>query len=210
MSTPVDFATWPRREHYNFFKDMSWPFFSLTFPVDVTRLRAWAKVQGVSFYYSMVWAVTKAMERTPAFLYKDRGEAGIVKHSTLVPSFTDLTPGSELFHITTVDAGDDMADFARRARAISRAQTEFINEGGWEPDSLVYFTCLPWFPISALTNERHVDPADSIPRMAWGKWREGPDGSLLLDISLEANHRLMDGVNVGQFHAALTAILEGL
>lgn len=210
MSTPVDFSTWPRRAHYNFFKDMSWPFYALTFPVEVTGLRAWAKERELSFYYSMVWAVTRAMENTPSFLYKDRGAEGIVKHGALVPSFTDLTPGSELFHITTVDLGEDMADFARRARALSRAQAEFLNDGPWEPDSLVYFTCLPWFPISALTNERDADPADSIPRVSWGKWREGPGGSLLLDLSLELNHRLLDGADVGKFHAALTAILNAL
>ena len=36
MAEKVDFALWPRREIYEFFAPMSDPFYSLTFPLDVT------------------------------------------------------------------------------------------------------------------------------------------------------------------------------
>ena len=123
----VEKESWPRREVYEFFAGMSHPFYALTFPVDVTPLRAWCKERGLSFYAAMVYGVTKAMERVDAFLYKDRGEQ-IVKVDRLVPSFTDLHPGSEQFHIVTLEAGDNLADFCRRARAKSAAQTVFISE----------------------------------------------------------------------------------
>ena len=87
--------------------------------------------------------------RVDAFHYKDR-DGVIVRHDTLVPSFTDLKPGSELFQIVTVEAGEDPADFCRRAKAQAAAQTEFITSGPWDGDQLVYFTCLPWFPLTAL------------------------------------------------------------
>lgn len=56
------------------------------------------------FYPAMVFGVTKAMEAVDAFHYKDR-DGVIVRHDTLVPSFTDLKPGSELLQIVTVEAG---------------------------------------------------------------------------------------------------------
>ena len=37
----VEKESWPRREVYEFFAGMSHPFYALTFPVDVTPLRAW-------------------------------------------------------------------------------------------------------------------------------------------------------------------------
>ena len=205
----VEKESWPRREVYEFFAGMSHPFYALTFPVDVTPLRAWCKEQGLSFYAAMVYGATKAMERVDAFLYKDRGEQ-IVKVDRLVPSFTDLHPGSEQFHIVTLEAGDDLADFCRRARAKSAAQTVFISESGpWAPDELVYFSCLPWFPLTAATNERDADPSDSIPRVTWGRWEER-DGRTLLSLSLELNHRLLDGAHVGRFYAELNAWLQTL
>ncbi len=205
----VEKESWPRREVYEFFAGMSHPFYALTFPVDVTPLRAWCKEQGLSFYAAMVYGATKAMERVDAFLYKDRG-GQIVKVDRLVPSFTDLHPGSEQFHIVTLEAGDDLADFCRRARAKSAAQTVFIPESGpWAPDELVYFSCLPWFPLTAATNERDADPSDSIPRVTWGRWEER-DGRTLLSLSLELNHRLLDGAHVGRFYAELNAWLQTL
>ena len=96
--TIIDKETWPRRAHYDFFAPMSDPFYTLTFPVDVTPLRAWCKGRSLPFYPAMVFAVTKAMEAVDAFHYKDR-DGVIVRHDTLVPSFTDLKPGSELFQI---------------------------------------------------------------------------------------------------------------
>ena len=169
--TIIDKETWPRRAHYDFFTPMSDPFYTLTFPVDVTPLRAWCRANAMPFYPAMVFGVTKAMEAVDAFHYKDR-DGVIVRHDTLVPSFTDLKPGSELFQIVTVEAGEDAADFCRRAKAQAAAQTEFITSGPWDGDQLVYFTCLPWFPLTALKNEKDVNPSDSVPRAAWGRWEE--------------------------------------
>ena len=206
--TIIDKNTWSRRGIYDFFAPMSDPFYTLTFPVDVTPLRAWCKAGGLPFYPAMVFAVTRAMEHTEAFLYKDRGGT-IVRHDTLVPSFTDLRPGSDQFHIVTLEAGEDPADFCRRAKAASAAQREFITAGPWPEDQLVYFTCLPWFPVTALKNERNLDPADSVPRAAWGRWEEKGDRTELL-LSLELNHRLLDGAHVGQFYQALKEWMEQL
>lgn len=205
----IDYASWPRRETYEFFKPMAWPFWSVTFPVEVTGLRRWARENGASFYRAMVFAVTKSMEEVDAFLYKDRGGA-IVKHDRLVPSFTDLRPGTENFYIVTAEAGEDMAGFCRRAGEIGRAQTDFMTRGPWEPDQLIYFTCLPWFPLTSLTNERHPDPADSVPRVSWGRYVEEAGGRTTLSLSLELNHRLLDGVHAGRLYEALAARLERL
>lgn len=206
--TIIDKETWPRREHYDFFAPMSDPFYTLTFPVDVTALRAWCRASRQPFYPAMVYAVTKAMEEVDAFHYKDR-DGVIVRHDTLVPSFTDLKPGSELFHIVTLEAGEDPADFCRQAKEQSAEQTAFITDGPWDADQLVYFTCLPWFPVTALKNEKDLNPSDSVPRAAWGRWEEQGDRTSLL-VSLELNHRLLDGVHVGKFFDALNEWMKQL
>lgn len=204
----IDRNTWPREEHYQFFAPMSYPFYSLTFPVDVTALRRYVKENGLPFYAAMVFLVTKAMEDVEEFRLRDR-EGVIVRHEQLLPSFTALKPGSQLFQIITLETGDDLVDFCARAKARVTAQQEFITAGEWDTDQLVYFSCLPWFPLYSVTNERDIDPSDTIPRVTWGKWEEKA-GSIMLNLSLELNHRLLDGYHVGQFYAALNARLEYL
>ena len=147
-------------------------------------------------------------EDVDAFLYRDRNGV-IVGHDRLIHSFTGLKSGSVLFHIVTLEAGEDLTDFCRRAKARSETQTEFITAGPWDPDQEIYFSCVPWFPITALTNERDVDPSDSIPRVTWGRWEER-EGRTWLNLSLELNHRLLDGYHVGQFYQARNARLAAL
>lgn len=203
----IDRATWPREGHYRFFAAMSNPIFALTFPVDVTGLRRYTKANGLSFYTALVFLVTKAMEDVEAFRLRDR-DGVIVRHDRLIPSFTDLKPGGELFHIVTLEAGEDLPDFCRRAREQSAAQTHLADDEKWG-DELIYFTCLPWFPLTGAVNERNADPCDAIPRVAWGRWEEH-GGRTLLSVSLEANHRLVDGVHVGKFYEALNKRLAEL
>lgn len=208
MTTVIDQRRWPRKAHYDFFAPMSDPFYTLTFPVDVTPLRRYVRARGLSFYYAMVYAVTRAMDGVEAFRYRIRGEE-IVLHDRLVPSFTDLRPGEDLFYIVTLEAGDDLEEFCRRARALSRAQTAFIDSGRWAVDEQIFFTCLPWFPVTALTNEKDLDPEDSVPRVSWGKYQER-DGRVELLVSVELNHRLVDGVHVGKFYEALGRLMREL
>ena len=204
----IDLAVWPRAELFRFFSAVSQPFYSVTFRVDVTNLHAYARAHGVSFYYALGYLVTDAVNAVENFRYTIRsGEVWLLDER--VPSFTDLKPGSELFQIVTVEAGEDAADFCRRAQAQAAAQTEFITSGPWDGDQLVYFTCLPWFPLTALKNEKDVNPSDSVPRAAWGRWEEEGSRTRLL-LSLELNHRLLDGVHVGRFYEALNRWMEGL
>lgn len=205
----VDFETWPHRQKYEFFKSQSWPFWSVSFPVDVTGLHRWSGERGVSFYYALTFLVTRAMNGIDAFLYKER-EGRIIRHDHLVPSFADLKPGGEDFYYVTLEAGEDMEDFCRRARETSMAQREFVSSGPWEEDQCIYVSCLPWIPYTALSNDRDGDPTDSIPRVTWGKYVPDGRGREVLTMTLNLNHRLLDGIHGGRFYERLTALLEEL
>ena len=63
--------------------------------------------------------------------------------------------------------------------------------------------------LTALTNERDADPDDAAPRIAWGRYAER-DGRLMLGLSLEVNHRLIDGVHIGRFAQALERRIAAL
>ena len=49
MKTTIDLATWPRREHFEFFKQYDMPFFGVTAQLDCTRLYDKAKKEGFPF-----------------------------------------------------------------------------------------------------------------------------------------------------------------
>lgn len=203
----VDLDAWPRRELFAFFSPLSNPFYSLCFRLDVTRLRAYTRARGLSFYYALVYLSTRAMERVEAFSYGMEAGA-VVRYEKRRPSFTDLRPGEERFHIVTMPCEGSLEDFCREAKAKSESQRFFIDDAA-EGQDMIFFSCLPWLDITALTNERNMDPDDAVPRLAWGKYTE-ENGRLKLGYSVEVNHRFIDGVHIGQFAQALEALIGAL
>ena len=207
MMTPIDMSSCPRKEVFDFFSPMSQPFFSVTFRQDVTNLYRFVKENGISFYYALTYLCTQAINQVEAFCYllKD-GQLYLSEGRS--PSFTDLHPGSDQFHIVTMSCGSDIISFCRAAKEQSAAQSVFIDISS-EADDLIYISCLPWVELTALTNERDFDRDDSIPRLAWGKYAE-ENGRKVLHISIELNHRFTDGIHVGKFHQRLTELIEAL
>ena len=142
----------------------------------------------LSFYHSLVYLCTRAVNEVEAFRYALRGE-DLVLFDRRNPSFTDLKPGAEQFHIVTLPMEENIQTFCAAAKAKSAAQTSFLDQE--DSLDLIYFTCLPWVELTALTNERDFDPGDAVPRIAWGKYaREGE--RKVLHISLELNHRFVE------------------
>ena len=167
----IDLQTWARRNVYGLFSDCDWPFYQVSFPLDVTNLRAYTKKEGLSFYFTLSWLLTKGMEQQEAFLIRIR-EGRLFVLDELMPSCTVLRPGEEAFRIISLPAGENPADFCRRAGALAQTQTALYDEKTEGRDDLIYFSCLPWLPVLSLTNERHVDPDDCIPRVGWGKYQD--------------------------------------
>ena len=170
------------------------------------RLYQFAKENRLSFYHSLVYLCTRAVNGVEAFRYALRGE-DLVLFDQRIPSFTDLKPGAEQFHIVTLPMEEDIRAFCAAARAKSAAQTTFLDQE--DSLDLIYFTCLPWVELTALTNERAFDPDDAVPRIAWGKYAQEGERKVL-HISLELNHRFVDGLHVGRFHEGLAALIEAL
>ena len=207
MIRDIDMSTWPRREIYDFFSPISNPFYSVTFALDVTNLYRYVKERELSFYYALVYLCTQAVNRVEAFLYTiEDGKVRI--YDKRQPSFTDLEKGSELFRMVFVPCEGSLDEFCRAAKAKSESQHFFFDPTA-ETNDLIYFSCLPWMDVTGLTNERNLDPDDAIPRIAWGKYID-VNGRKQLHISLEINHRLIDGVHLGRFNEELCRLIEAL
>lgn len=205
---PVDPDTWQRRELFEFFSRVSDPFYSVTFRLDVTKLYSYVKARGLSFYYGLVFLATRALNSVGAFRIAIEDGAPVLLDER-IPSFTDMKKDGENFYIVTMpSAGEDIDRFCRAAAEKSQSQQGFI-DSSCETGELIYFSCLPWLDITGLTNERDFDRDDSIPRVAWGKYTE-ENGRKVLGMSVEVNHRLVDGMHIGRFAGELERLIAEL
>ncbi len=204
----IDYDSWPRKELFEFFSNVSQPFYSVTFNVDITKLYSYTHSRGLSFYYALSYLVTKAVNSVDNFLYAiEDGE--IVKFDELLCSFTDMRKGTDSFYIVTMPSfHGSIDDFCAAAKEKSENQKEFINMDS-EGKDLIFISCLPWIELTGLTNERNFDRDDNIPRISWGKYHE-EQGRKVLGMSLELNHRFCDGVHIGKFAAELERLINEL
>ena len=204
-------SVWERREAYEYFSAFSNPFYMVTFRQDVTGLYRYTKSRGLSFYASMIWACTEVLNGIPAFRTAMHDGAPVLLDRR-DPSFTDMKPGSDQFYIVTMDHMPEIDTFCREASRLSAQQDCFIDPSK-ETDALIYYSCLPWIDLTGLTNERDFSAPgaldDSIPRVAWGRYTE-ENGRMMLGMSVEVNHRFIDGVQIGQFAQALSEQISAL
>ena len=203
----VDLSAWPRREIFEFFSGISCPYYSVSFRLDVTALRRYTRERGLSFYHSLIWLCTRALARVEAFSYA-LSEGQVVKLSRRRPSFTHLKPGSESFQIVTPPWEERLEDFCAAAKEQAEKQDFFIDPSQ-EGIDMIFFSCLPWVDLTALTNEHDAGTDDAIPRISWGKYAE-ENGRLMLGLSIEVNHRFIDGVHIGRFAQELERLIGEL
>ena len=198
----VDRPHWERAELFEFFSAVSHPFYSVTFRVDVTNLYRYVKERHLSFYYAMGYLVTDAVNSVKNFRYAIRdGEVWLLDER--IPSLTDLIPGSEQLLFVTLPKVVCIAEFC------ASSQTRCLLDQDEENDNLIYISCTPWFDLTGCTNERDFDRDDNIPRITWGRYGE-ENGRKKLGMSVEVNHRFIDGLHLGKFYEKLQAAIDAL
>lgn len=202
--TYLNLQQWPRRAHYELYRTLAQPHFSLCVPVEITALVPFTKVQGIPLFTALVYAMTRAANEIPEFRYRLR-PAGVVEHAVVHPSFTVLSE-NDLFGFCTVAYTPEFPRFAETVAAgiaAARAAPSLEDEPG--RDDLLFITSLPWLAFTSMTHPV-AGADDSFPRLAWGKYT-ADQGRYSLPVAVQVHHALVDGVHLGRFFAVLQTLL---
>lgn len=202
----IDLASWPRKEIFDLFGQGYSPYYDVTVSLEVTKPVKLCKRKGLSFYRTMIYALTRAVNRIPAFLVRIRPE-GVFEIPWASPSYT--VAGQEgLFGILSLDyiPGESLSAFCLRA-AEKEQNSGGIQADEGERDDLIFISCVPWFSYTALSQERPLSPDDAFPRFLWGRYEE-KEGRYILPFSMELNHRLLDGGHIRQLLEELEKVFD--
>ncbi len=203
---PIDLETWPRREAFDLFRSFDLPYWSLTADVDVTRLRRIRKGERGSFTVGLVHAIASGANAVPAFRQRIRGD-GVVEFDVVHPSIT-IQVDEERFAFCTLWYDEDFERFA--AAATERIEEARRVQSLWmEPDrdDFLFMTAIPWVSFTGLVHPLPGDAGGSVPRLAWGRFREVGD-RVVLPLNVQAHHALVDGIHVGRFFEIVQTALD--
>lgn len=196
----INLEKWNRKEIYDFFSMIDFPFYSVTIPIEVTNVKKISKEKNISFYHLMIWLCTKSINSISAFRQRIIDNKLYVMDITQ-PSFTIMKKNDDIFKIITVEWNKDYCEFDKSAKTIYNNQSTFIDKNETR-DDLIYISSTPWFNFTSLTNERNFDKSDTIPRITWGQYYL-QDKKLMMNISIDVNHRTIDGYHIGEFKRIL-------
>lgn len=185
---------YPRRQHLDFYRRQANPFYSLTFDLDATRVRARAKEAGASTYAALVWCFHRALLTVDAFRTRLDGEE-VVLYESLDVGMTVPAP-ARTFTFANFAWDPDPERFLATAReAMAAASMRVDLTGGKAPD-YAYYTALPRVPFTSFSHVPLPDPTAGQPETAFGRFRE-EGGRVLVPVGMQVNHLYVDGADLG-------------
>ena len=185
---------------------MDSPHFSVTAPVDVTRLVAQCKEKDLSFFKCFLFLAVHTANDIPEFRQRIRGNQ-VVEHDIAHPSYTSMSQ-DHLFTFTDVKFDPDPRIFfenAEKTEALVKSNATLVDQPG--RDDYFFITSLPWISFTSFTHPMHYHPIDSVPRLCWGKYYK-ENGKVMLPFGVQAHHALVDGWHIGQYFKQLEEHLQ--
>lgn len=202
MSILIALHSWPRRAAFEHFRRLGQPFFSLCARVDVSGLDARvASLPGATRFLAYHHAALSAINSIDAFRMRLDGE-GVRLHER-VDGSTTLLRDDDTVAFADLPFDPDFGRFVASALPAIAAARAAPFALGKSTEAAVYMTTIPWLDFTQFTHALPADPADSVPRLAFGKIVNGS-----MAVAVEVHHALVDGLHVGRFYAAMEATLN--
>lgn len=196
----IDMAAYPRREQFEYFNSLAYPYVGLTVNVDITEFLARRKAEGTDFFLSLCYCVYHAANAVPEFRRRIR-DGRLIEYPVSPLSCTLLMP-DESYCYCDLDCAIPYGEYLPRAE---KAKAEALARGGIaespDAEARLFISSLPWLSYTALV-QPVPSPADSNPRITWGRYFE-QSGRILLPLSVLCNHAVMDGLHISRFYRQL-------
>lgn len=199
--TYLDMDTYKRKSHFAYFTSLAYPYVGTTVNVDITELLEKRKTYQLPFFFTVCYCIAKAANSVPEF--KQRiVDGGIVQFDNCRTSHTVAMEDGTYCYCTLDSNLPFPAYIAYAVQEQERAkQQKTIQETKADTLDLLFISTLPWVSYTALVQPVPI-PADSNPRITWGKYFAQGD-RVLLPVSVLCHHALVDGMHIAAFYQSL-------
>lgn len=199
--TLVDMNTYRRKAHFDYFRSLAYPYVGVTAEMDITDFRRATKEKGCNFFHSFLWCAAQAANMIPEMRQRQVDDH-IVEYDFCVTSHT-VACADETYVYCDLNADCDYFDFLPYAEAEQqKAQAGGdIDREPEEEEGLLFISTMTQLSHTALIQPVPI-PADSNPRITWGKFFTR-EGKTLIPVSLLCNHALVDGLHIALFYKNL-------
>jgi chloramphenicol O-acetyltransferase type A len=201
MYQEIDLQTWSRLDTYKHFSAFDLPFFNICNNIDITPVYQKCKINNLSINLALHYCCLQAANAVEEFKLRIL-DARVIKYDVIHAGAIILLPDNNIRFCMY----EHTADFTRfEAKALQIRQnilaTRQTDPRSQEQD-VIHFSVLPWISFTSISHPRGLNKTESIPKITLGKFFKS-EGRVLLPISVEVNHCLMDGYHIGLFNEHL-------
>ncbi|WP_338771010.1 CatA-like O-acetyltransferase [Massilia sp. METH4] len=192
-----------RRDRFDLFDGMDSPAVNLSFTLELPDFRPWCKANALPPFHVFLCAVHRAVMKIENFRWRiHQGEVFTIDR--LIPSFTVINQHNDL-NFAMFEWSDDLRTYVARSKAAGTAAANMVelnvqyrHLSPREAKHQVFVTCIPWLNLTSIQHPTAALDCPDIPSLAWGKFRDGAPGELVLPFSVQAHHGFVDGFHIHQ------------
>lgn len=192
----IDLNTWNRTPLYEHFKTFKDPYFAVTTPLNVTRAYKYSQENNISFFAKYLHACMKAINSVENLKYRIVDDA-VVEYDIIHASST-IMRDDKTFGFSFIDFNENIEVFIQNIEAEKKRIKNSINLFPPKNDlNCIHCSAMPWLNFTG-----HKEPVsgnlESVPKIAFSKATQ-MNNDLIMNVSINVNHGLVDGYHVGLF-----------
>ncbi|MDO4170156.1 MAG: chloramphenicol acetyltransferase [Lachnospiraceae bacterium] len=204
----IDMETWPRKHHFEYYRNTLQCGYSLTSRVDVTDVLGYAKTKKKKFYACFLYAASKTVNQLDflRLMIPEEGGAGIWEVSN--PNFTVFHQDDETFSDIWMEYHSDFEEFYQEFEKTIHiyGNNKGIKARPDTPANFFCISCVPWLDYSGCSTYSVGEPA-LFPIITFGKYTREND-AYTLPITLTISHASADGYHASLFFQKLQENLQ--
>ncbi len=195
----LDLNSWPRRDHFTFFSEFSFPYFNICVSLDMADLYHQCKTECYSFFHTYIYLTLEACHDYAPMRQRiiDSLPVQLLSVRASVVELAD----DDTFRFSYFDKQASRQEFANHAIEVSKLSKAkplfsdaFVETEGQA--DLVHISVLPWLNFTGFSHAVSEGHGLGVPKLVFGQY-DHQTGKMPL--SIDVHHALMDGLHVARF-----------
>ncbi|WP_300360528.1 chloramphenicol acetyltransferase [Fusobacterium sp.] len=194
MFNKIDFETWERKEHFNYYTNLVKTNYSLTAELDITLLLEKIKEKNLKFFPTMLFCIIKGVNQNKEFRTDYDNEGNLGYWDYVVPSYT-------IFHRDDKTFSDIWSEYDENFKIFYKNVIEDIEKykdvkgikaKSGRGKNFCPISCLPWLSFTSCADDTYTESKMLFPVITFGKYFE-KHKKTFVPISIFINHAVADG-----------------
>jgi len=200
MFNIIDFNTYERAEHYNYYIKFIKSKINMSYNIDITEMLSALKENNLKFYPSFIYVIISAINEVKEMRMAKDKDGNLGYFDRCEPSYTIFHKDDHTFSDIWSYCSDD---FYESYKNMTDDMEKYKNVKGVKakenkPENFIPISCVPWLSFSSCSYDTYSESHLLFPVIVFGKYYE-ENGKTLIPMTVFVPHAVCDGYHICKF-----------